>query len=84
MKACITTLPEGTRFLYKTMDYVVVDRSEYPFIECKCMTEPNDYEGHNVLFTNFEKVEVPDGTKTYKSTFVEARKNYFVRKEVLE
>lgn len=84
MKACITDLPVGTRFLYKTLDFEVVDRKEYPFIECKCHTEPNDYEGLNVLFTNFEKVEVPDGTRLYKREMVQLGKNYYGFKETLE
>lgn len=84
MKADITTLPVGTRFLYNTLDYEVVDRSDYPFIECKCHTEPNDYEGLNVVFTNFEKVEVPDGTRLYKRVSVQLAPNYYGFKEVLE
>ena len=84
MKACITTLPVGTHFLYKQMSWVVVARDEYPFIEAKCETEPNDYEGHNVLFCNFEQVEVPDNTKLWVSKFVQRGKNYYVREEVLQ
>lgn len=84
MKACITDPPVGTRFLYKTLDFEVVDRSDNHFIECKCHTEPNDYEGHNVLFTNFEKVEVPDGTRLYKREMVQLGKNYYGFKETLE
>lgn len=63
MKADITTLPVGTHFLYKTQSFQVVDRNEYPFIEAKCLTEPNEYEGLNLLFVNFERVEVPDNTE---------------------
>ena len=82
MKACITDLQVGQHFLYKQMSWVVVDRSEYPFIEAKCETEPNDYE-YNVLFGNFEKVEVPDSAKLYKQSFV-MKGDTFYRVETLE
>lgn len=62
MKADITRLPEGTHFLYDKKSWVVVSRDEYPFIEAKCETEPNEYAGLNVLFANFERVVVPDTT----------------------
>lgn len=50
----ITRLPVGTWFKYKEVDYKVISRDEYPFILCKT---------HDILFTNFEKVEVKDNTK---------------------
>lgn len=83
MTKSITILPVGTKFNYKGLEYEVTSRSEYPFITVKCLTEPNDYEGHEILFWNFEKVEVPEDTKTYKQTFVEVSKNYFAMKEEL-
>ena len=83
MTKSITILPVGTEFNYKGLTYKVTDRSKYPFILAKCLTEPNDYEGHEVMFWNFEKVEVQDDTKTYKQTFVEVSKNYFAMKEEL-
>lgn len=64
MKADITTLPVGTKFQYKNEQFVVEDRGEYPFIVAKCLTEPNAYEGLGLMFTNFEQVEVADGTPT--------------------
>jgi len=82
MKAYITEIPAGTHFLYNQMSWVVVSRDEFPFIEAKCETEPNDYEGHNVLFMNNERVEVPDSTKLWKSKFVQ-RGNTFYREEEL-
>ena len=84
MKACITEIPEGTHFLYKQMSWVLVGRDEYPFIEAKCETEPNDYEGRNVLFGSFEQVEVPDNTKLWKSKFVQRGPNYYCREEELQ
>ena len=62
MTASITLLPEGTRFSYKGLDYEVTSREEYPFILAKCLTEPNDYQSHEIMFWNFEKVEVAEGT----------------------
>ena len=62
MKADITTLPIGTKFKYNGELFEVEDRSEYPFIQTRCITEPNEYDGLGVMFTNFEKVDVPDGT----------------------
>lgn len=83
MKANITTLQVGQHFIYKNQSFVVVDRSEYPFIEAKCTTEPNDYEGLNVLFCNFERVEIPDTAKTWKSKFVQRGDTFFLA-ETLE
>lgn len=62
MKANITNLPVGTRFLYDGMDYEVTGRGDYPFILAKCHTQPNDYNGLDIMFANFEQVEVPDDT----------------------
>lgn len=70
MIANITTLQVGQHFLYKNLSFVVVDRSDYPFIEARCETDPNEFDGINVFFCNFERVEVPDGTKIWKSKFV--------------
>lgn len=84
MKACITEIPVGTHFLYKQMSWVVVSRDEYPFIEVKCETEPNDYEGINVLFGNFERVEVPDNTPLWKAKLVQAGKNHYCMTEELK
>lgn len=83
MNVCITDVPEGTRFKWNGKDYVVTDRDGYPLIEAKCLTEPNDYEGLGVVFWNFEKVEVEDGTKVFKQSFVEVGKHHFVRHEEL-
>ena len=83
MKADVTMLPVGTHFLYEQMAWVVISRDEYPFIEAKCETEPNDYEGLNVLFGNFEKVEVPSNTKLWIPKFVPVG-DTFVMKEVLQ
>ena len=82
MKTDITTVPEGTHFLYKEKSWILISRDEYPFIEAKCETEPNEYEGMNVIFGNFEKVEVPDGTKLWEPYF-EQKGNTFYRKERL-
>lgn len=84
MKANVSDLPVGTKFNHKGMEYVVVER-DYPFATCKCLTEPNDYQGILVQFGGgFDNlVEVPDGAKTYKQTFVDCGKNLFVRKEEL-
>ena len=83
MIVSITDVPVGTKFKYKDMDWEVVDRDEYPLIEAKCLTQPNDYGGLNVVFWDFEKVEVADGTKVYKQSFVEVGPHYFVRDEQL-
>lgn len=42
--------------MYRGEDFEVTDTDGYPFIEAKCLTVPNRYEGHNVLFANFETV----------------------------
>ena len=78
----ITIIPIGTRFTYKDMEFEVVDRSEYPFIEAKCLEKNNPYE-HHLLFTNFEHVIVADGAKTYKQSFVETGRHYYAMKEEL-
>lgn len=83
MKANITTLQVGQHFLYNNLSFVVVDRSEYPFIEARCETEPNEYDGINVIFGNFERVEIPDNAKTWKSKFV-WKGNTAYRTETLE
>lgn len=83
MKACVTTLPVGTHFLYDGYSWVVASRDCYPFIEAKCETEPNEYEGLNVLFTNFQKVEVPDNTKLWIPKFV-LKGDTYVMEEVLQ
>ena len=83
MKKSITILPVGTKFVHDGLEYQVTSREEYPFIMAKCLTEPNDYEGHEVMFWNYDQVEVPDDTRTYKQTFVEVGKNYFAMKEEL-
>lgn len=80
---CITDIPIGTKFTYDGEEFEVFDRDEYPFIEGKCISNPEKYDGHNLLFGNFEKVEVADETSIYKHTFVEKSKNYFVMKEEL-
>ena len=82
MKACITEIPVGVHFLYKQMSWVLVSREEYPFIEAQCETEPNDYEGRNVLFGNFEKVEVPDNTPLWKARFVQRGRNFYMTEEL--
>lgn len=76
MTKSITILPVGTKFTYNGLEYEVADRGQYPLIEAKCLTEPNDYEGYNVLFWNFEKVEVADDTKTYTQNFVSDRHGF--------
>ena len=76
MTKSITILPVGTKFNYNGLEYEVTSRDQYPFIEAKCLTEPNDYEGHNILFWNFEKVEVADDTKVYVQTFVSDRHGF--------
>lgn len=53
---CIVNLDKGVRFTYRGEDFEVTDTDGYPFIEAKCLTVPNRYEGHNVLFANFETV----------------------------
>ena len=63
MKANITQLPEGTRFLYKGDEFEVTDRSDYPFILAKCITLRRKAGVRDVIFTNFERVEVPDTTE---------------------
>lgn len=82
MKACITEIPVGTHFIYKQMSWVLVSRDEHPFIEARCEIEPNDYEGRNVLFGNFEKVEVPDNTPLWKSKFVQRGNNFYMTEEL--
>ena len=77
---CITDIPVGTKFTYKDNEWEVVDREEYPFIEAKCLTEKHE---HNMLFWDFDKVEVADDTRTYKHTFVNNGHNHFVMKEEL-
>lgn len=87
MKRNVSDLPVGTKFTFDGMEYEVVDRDEYPFVECKCLTEPNDYEGHNVLFGGSSKtcvVDVAPGTKCYRYEFVEVSPNICVMKPVLE
>lgn len=64
MKADITTLPVGTKFQYNNEQFEVEDRGEYPFILAKCLTEPNEYEGLSLMFSNFEQVDVEEGTQT--------------------
>jgi len=82
MKASITEVPVGTHFLYKQQSWIVISRDEYPFIEAKCETEPNDYEGRNVLFCNFERVEVPDNTKLWKAKFVQYGNDFCMEEEL--
>lgn len=79
----ITVVPEGTHFYYDGEEFVVENRSGYPFIETKCISNPAKYDGYGLAFCNFEKVEVADDTKVYRQFFVEARKNYFVMREEL-
>ena len=77
---CITDIPVGTKFTYKENEWEVVSREEYPFIEAKCLSEKHE---HNTLFWDFDDVGVADDTRTYKQSFVEVSKHYFVRKEEL-
>ncbi|MBR6130916.1 MAG: hypothetical protein IKQ20_03575 [Bacteroidales bacterium] len=63
MKANVTKLPVGTKFHYEEYDYEVTDTSDYPFILAKCLTEPNEFQGSDVMFARFEQVEVADETE---------------------
>ena len=83
MKAIITDIPVGTKFSHNGKEYEVTNRDEYPFIEAKCLTQPNDFEGHNVVFCDFESVEVEDGIKLWKSKIVQAGQGFYVRTERL-
>ncbi len=82
MKANVSDVPIGTNFTYNGMEFVVVG-SNYTFAECRCITEPNEYE-HNVIFGGAgEMVDVLEGAKFYKQAFVEVSPHYYVRKEEL-
>lgn len=64
MKVNVSRLPVSTKFQYKGEEFIVKEREDFPFVVCKCLTEPNDYEGLDVLFGGAaEQVEVPDDTK---------------------
>lgn len=84
-QVCITDIPVGTKFFYTGKDgerneYEVVSREEYPFVEAKCLSKEEKY---NMLFWNFDNVEVADDTRTYKRTFVDTGRHGFVMKEEL-
>ena len=83
-QVCITNVPVGTHFFYKEEEYVVKERDEYPFILTKCTSNPDKYDGLDLMFANFEKVEVADDTKVYIDSFVNVGGNLIVRKETLE
>lgn len=72
----ITELPKGTTFNYKGMQWIVTE-DEYPIVTAKCLTEPNEYEGLEVGFWNFEEVEVENETICYKYKFKENGKNSY-------
>ena len=67
MKTDITRLHEGTSFKFEGQSFMVTSREEYPFILARCMDDNNQYGGIEVLFANFEQVEVPDCTPLYKA-----------------
>lgn len=70
MIANVQDLFVGTKFKYNEMFYEVTDTSDRPFIECKCLTEPNNYEGLGIIFGGgAEIVEVADGTPLYQLKF---------------
>ena len=66
MKTNVSNLSVSTVFTYEGLTYKVINR--YPFIEAKCIKEPNDYKGLNVLFCRHadEIVEVTEGTQILK------------------
>lgn len=67
MKANVSDLPVGTKFTYKGLVYEITNREDWPFVEAKCLTEPNDYEGLGVLFGgSAEIVEVAEDTQIIK------------------
>ena len=57
MEVDITRLKVGTQFEYKGEWFQVTDDREYPFIEARRLKDKKGY-----LFSNFEKVTVPDNT----------------------
>lgn len=82
MKITVNLLAVGERFTYNGKEFVVTSREDYPFAYARCLTEPNEYEGHEVCF-DYDMVEAADNAKHYKQEFVEARKHHFVLKETL-
>lgn len=79
----ITLVPEGTHFFYDGEEFVVDNRSGYPFIETTCISNPAKYDGYGLAFCNFEKVEVADDAMVYRQFFVETRRHYFEMREEL-
>lgn len=78
----ISLLAVGERFTYKGEEFIVKSREDYPFIYCHCLTEPNDYEGHDLALC-YVPVQADNKAKHYKQEFVEASKHHFVMKETL-
>ena len=79
-RVSVTVLLVGTRFAWKGDDYEIVDRDGYPFIAAKCLSKPSVYD---MLFCNFEQVDVDEWVKVYKQTFVDDGHHGFVMKEEL-
>ena len=82
MKITANLLAVGERFTHKGEEFIVTSREDYPFAYARCLTEPNDYEGHEVCF-DYVTVDAADNAKHYKQEFVEVRKGHFVMKETL-
>lgn len=77
MKANVSDLEVGEYFTTETGEkFKVTDRSDYPFIYAKCLTEPNEYEGYEVEFC-YKMVEVDTKAKIYKPEFIEKSKHHF-------
>ena len=46
----ITDVPEGAHFFYDGEEFVVDNRSGYPFIETTCISNPDKYDGLGLAF----------------------------------
>ena len=77
---CITTLPLGTQFIYKGVEYKVSYRDSYPIIEADRVSG----DGLGMCFSNFEKVEVADDTRVLEAYFEQTKPNHFQLKERLK
>lgn len=69
MEVSITSVPVGTKFKYNDKEFVVTKRN-YPFVDAKCITEPNEYEGLEVMFgSKCEIVEIDDNSDIIEQYF---------------
>lgn len=76
MLTSITSLRKGTKFQYESKEWIVTDDS-YPFVSARCLTTPNNYEGLEVLFTNFEKVEVDNDVDLFEYYLKQTSKHHY-------